>query len=122
MHLSEPKPNLNESDSDRRVFARVNAQVLLRCFDEEMKNPNPGLTLDISAQGLGFISYEGLKPDQQIKILLKLPYSEEEFVTAGTIVWCRKVDNDQFRVGVSLDKPELMMISQLLNGLAKRHG
>jgi hypothetical protein len=118
MLLIEQKPHENDNYNDRRIFARVNAQVVLRCKEGE-ENPNPGVTVDISAQGLGFVSYEEIKPEAQVRIQLKLPYSEEEFVTVGTIIWCIKVDDQKFRIGVALEKPELMLVSQLLNGLAQ---
>jgi hypothetical protein len=99
---------------DRRTFARFKAEIVLRCLEND--NESGGITIDISAQGLGVLASEGFRPDVQVEVRLRFPSTKEEFVTTGTIVWCRQVDKQKFRVGVYLEKPELMMISQLLNG------
>jgi hypothetical protein len=102
--------------SDRRIFARLKAGVLLRCLQNN--HESMGVTLDISAQGLGIVLSDGVTPLSAVEVFLKLPSTKEEFTTLGKIAWCRKVDGGKFRVGIALDKPELMIVSQLLNRLS----
>ena len=96
---------------DRRFFARFNASVAVKCFRQ---SPKQGSTIDISAQGVGIISEEELKPEMPIEIILSFPKGNEEFVASGKIIWARKTQDNRYRVGVALEKPELMMISQFL--------
>jgi hypothetical protein len=118
MFLSKAETDVNNNqDKDRRVFARFEVEIFMRCL--EHNSESRCITLDISAQGLGLVSPERFKPDSQVEIYLKLPETKEEFQTEGTIVWCREVSKDKFRVGVYLEKPELMIVSQLLNGCGK---
>jgi hypothetical protein len=104
----------DNQEKDRRVFARFRAEISIRCL--ENTSESRCIALDISAQGLGIVSPVIFTPDSQVGIYLNLPATKEEFQTEGTIVWCREIAKDKFRVGVYLEKPELMIVSQLLNG------
>jgi hypothetical protein len=96
---------------DRRFFARFNAHVVVRCRHHSVK---PANTIDISAQGVGIVSEEELKPETPIEIVLSFPDTNDEFVATGKIIWTRKTEDNKFRIGIALEKPELMMISQFL--------
>jgi hypothetical protein len=115
MTFLEPESD-DQLDSDRRMFARLKAEVVLRCVQDDAEGP--GVTLDVSAQGLGMIVPVRFEPSSEVKIFLILPETKEEFATVGKIAWCTKVEEGKFRVGVWLDKPELMLVSQLLNRLS----
>jgi hypothetical protein len=118
MFLIKEESEANENQfKDRRMFARFKAEILLRCLTD--KRESCCLTLDISAQGLGLVSPARFRPDSQVELYLRLPETKEEFMTEGTIAWCREVEKDKFRLGVYLEKPELMIVSQLLNGCNK---
>lgn len=99
---------------DRRIFARLKAGVVLKYVEDEQEKT--GMTLDISAQGLGIISKEGLKTDTEVRVFLKLPDTKEELSIAGKIIWCHKINDTMFRAGILLDQPELMIVSKLMNG------
>lgn len=105
------------NEEDRRVFARMKAQVELRCIEQDSEQA--GRTFDVSAQGLGVVSENKMKPASPVRIFLTFPATREEFSTAGKIIWCRRLKRKEFHCGVLLDKPELMIVSQLLNGLSK---
>lgn len=103
--------------SDRRVFARMRAEVAFRCLGNDAECA--GMTADISAQGVGLVSTAWLRPASKMEIYLKLPFTKEEFSILGKVVWCRKSDGKSFRIGLNLEKPELMIVSQLLAGLPR---
>ena len=103
------KRRKEERVEDRRVFERRKAEVSLRCKDRE------AVTFDISAQGLGIVSADALKPDTAMRICLRFPDSREEFMTSGKVVWCARAPGKLFHLGVCLEKPELMMVSQFFN-------
>ncbi|MGE5308774.1 MAG: PilZ domain-containing protein [Deltaproteobacteria bacterium] len=115
LFFSREEKKLDErSAEDRRLFARIKAEVLLRCLEKQQEKM--GITMDISAQGLGMVSSEWFKPASQVDIYLKFPCTRDELVTAGKVVWCQKVANNRYRIGILLDKPELMAVAQLMTG------
>ena len=116
LFFSREEKKLDEKrGEDRRLFARIRAEVLLRCLEKQQEKV--GITMDISAQGLGMVSTEWFKPSAQVEIYLKFPCTRDELVTSGKVVWCQKTANNRYRVGILLEKPELMAVAQLITGV-----
>ncbi len=96
---------------DRRFFARFKTCVDIYGRD---RIPERGCTIDISAQGIGLVSEQEMKVEAPIEICLRFPNSKDEYVASGKVAWSVKLEDNTYRVGVALEKPELMMIAQFL--------
>ena len=71
-------------------------------------------TQDISAQGIGLLAQKELLPRTPLEIWLHLPDGDEPLYTRGQVVWSRMVEPDSYKVGVGLEKVDLMEMSRVL--------
>jgi hypothetical protein len=99
---------------DKRVFERMPVNVSLKFIDLFANKEGLAQTQDVSAKGLGLVSNEKLSPYTPLEMWLQMPDKSDPFYTRGEVVWSKKVDPDKYRVGVSLEKAELMEMSRLL--------
>jgi hypothetical protein len=100
---------------DRRVFARINTQIPIRFLDDEENKVGNGQTLNISANGVGFITKEKLPVNAPLEIWLDIPDHHEPLYIQGEIVWSRPLDSDNLqRIGVCLKREDLIGLARAL--------
>lgn len=100
---------------DRRVFARIDAKFPVRFLAPWGDNEREGQTLDVSANGVGFVTEENLLPNTPLEMWLDIPDHHSPFYTRGEVVWSKGLsDAGQQRVGVRLEKAELMGLARAL--------
>lgn len=100
---------------DRRIFARIKLKVPLRFLDLHNNVYGKGETVDVSANGLGFVTQKQLPTNTPLEIWLDIPNCYEVFYTRGESVWTQLNEDDASqRVGVRLDKEEFMGLAQFL--------
>ena len=100
---------------ERRVFARINTRFPLRFLDPTSGREGNADTVDISANGLGLVTHENLPVRTPLELWLDIPDHHEPLYTRGEVVWSQAlVDTDQRRVGVRLEKAELMGLARIL--------
>jgi hypothetical protein len=100
---------------DRRVFARIDAKFPLRFLDRSSGREVEAETVDISANGLGLVAKESLTAKTPLEIWLDIPDQHEPLYTRGEIVWSKTLaDTGQQRVGVRLERAELMGLARVL--------
>lgn len=100
---------------DRRTFARIETKFPLRFLAPREDNEGEGKTLDISANGVGFVTEENLLPKMSLEMWLDIPDHHSPFYTRGEVVWSKDLsDTGQQRVGVRLEKAELMGLARAL--------
>ena len=100
---------------DRRVFERIAAHLPLRFFDLIKGKEGEAQTFDISAKGLGFLSRDLVSCSTPLEIWLKVQDKLEPLYMRGQVVWSERVAvGDQYRVGVNLERAELMGLSRAL--------
>jgi len=100
---------------DRRIFERINTKMPLRFL-----NPTNGMegmadTVDISANGLGLVTNESLSVMTPLEMWLDIPDYREPLYTRGEVTWSKPLpETGQQRVGVRLEKAELMGLARVL--------
>ena len=70
-------------------------------------------TQDVSAKGLGLLTNEELKLHTALEIWLEMKDKGEPLYTRGAVVWVKTVDVNNYKLGVKLEKADLMGISRV---------
>ncbi|MDD4893845.1 MAG: PilZ domain-containing protein [Candidatus Omnitrophica bacterium] len=99
---------------DRRVFARINIRLPVKFLDPSSGKEGQADTTDISANGLGLIINESLPTTTPLEIWLGIPDKGEPLYTRGKVVWSESLPGSENRVGVRLEKAELMGLARVL--------
>jgi hypothetical protein len=100
---------------DNRVFERINARFPLRFLDPVSGREGDAQTVDISANGLGLVTHESLDLHTPLEMWMRIPDQHEPLYTRGEIVWSSPLgDPRQKRLGVRLEKAELMGLARVL--------
>ena len=100
---------------DRRVFARIDAQMPLRFLDPSSGQEGKGDTFDVSANGLGLLTDNSLAIKTPLEIWLDIPDHHDPFYTRGEVAWCEPShDSPQKRIGIQLEKAELMGLARVM--------
>ncbi len=101
---------------DRRVFARIDAKFPLRFLDPVNGREGNAETFDISANGIGFVSREDLSANTRLALWLEIPDQHEPLYTGGEVVWSQGAAGSsmQQRIGIHLEKAELMGLARVL--------
>lgn len=98
---------------DNRVFARINARFPLKFLDPVSGREGSADTVDISANGVGFITNEYLDIRTALEMWLQIPDQHEPLYLRGRVVWSGN-QAEAGRVGVRLDRAELMGLARVL--------
>lgn len=104
----------NSEITDRRIFERIPITLPLRFLDLNSNKEGLVKTQDISAKGLGLLADEELSPQTPLEMWLKIPDQGESLYIRGNVVWSAMVGSNKYRVGVDLEKADLMGLSRVL--------
>jgi len=101
---------------DRRTFARIEIKLPLKFFDPLGDKIGEGQTLNISADGMGFLTKEKLPEEMPIEIWLDIPDHHGSLYARGEIVWKQALINgsEKQRLGIRLDKEDLLGLARIL--------
>lgn len=99
---------------DHRIFDRFVAKFPLKLINLRENKECEAQVEDISAKGVGFTVKEKLQPRTPLEMWLKIPDRGEPLYTRGEVVWSMMVEPDKYRVGVNLEKADLMGLSRVL--------
>ncbi len=95
---------------DRRIFARINSKFGVRFLNSIDGSEGEAETVDISANGLGFVTKKNLSIGIPLEMWLSIPDEHAPLYTKGKVVWSKaSIDNIQQRIGVCLEKADLMV-------------
>lgn len=103
-----------EKMEDKRIFERFAKKLPLRFLDLNSFQEGGVQTEDISAKGIGFISDVELKPDTPLELWVEVVDKGEPLYARGQVAWSRMCEGGQCRVGVNLEKANLMGLSRIL--------
>jgi hypothetical protein len=103
-----------EKMDDRRIFQRFNIRFPVKILDLSNGMELIAETSDVSAKGMGLMLKEEVSPNTPLEAWLKIPDKGEPLYTRGTAVWSRKDDSGDFRLGVDLERADLMGLSRIL--------
>ena len=100
---------------DRRVFARIEAKFPVRFLNPADGSEGEAETTDVSANGLGLLTKENLPSNTPLELWLSIPDNHLPLYTRGEVVWAQASEaGEQRRVGVRLEKAELMGLARVL--------
>jgi len=100
---------------DNRVFARISTQLPVRFLNPVDGSEGIGQTVDISANGVGFVTEQDISSKTPLEMWLNIPDRHEPLYTRGRVMWTDAVSGiGQNRIGVRLDKAELMGLARIL--------
>jgi hypothetical protein len=101
--------------ADRRMFARVESSFPLKFINSVDGIEEHAQVVDISAGGVGFVTDRTLSVNTPLEMWLNIPDRHLPFYTKGDVVWSTPGEQaDQQRVGVRLEKAELMGLARIL--------
>ena len=103
-----------ETMEDRRIFERFAVNFPVNFLN--LNNNKEGLaqSQDVSAKGVGFTADQELQPKTPLELWLQIPDNAEPFYTRGEVAWSKMVEPDKYKVGVNLEKADLMGLSRVL--------
>lgn len=105
---------LKQENEDKRIFARLPCNFSARILDLTSNKETEAKVHDISAKGVGFTSPISIKPMAALELLLDIPDQSAPFYTRGEAVWASPADNNEFRIGVNLEKADLIGLARVL--------
>lgn len=103
-----------EHMDDRRIFERFQTKFPLKFIDLKDNKEGAAQIQDISAKGLGFLVREELKLRTPLEMWLQIPDKGEPLYTRGFVAWTRMVAPNEYRIGVNLERADLMGMSRAL--------
>jgi hypothetical protein len=115
--IDEVSKNNTEQESgeinDHRIFERFPVNLSARYLNVDTGKEGIANTQDVSAKGLGFATSEELRLHTALEIWLEMKDNRESLYTRGEVVWVKKVDTNNYKFGVELEKADLMGISRV---------
>jgi hypothetical protein len=99
---------------DHRIFDRIPVKFPLRYLEPRSGRESQAQTQDISAKGIGLVADAGLSRKDSLEMWIEIPDKGEPLYTRGDVVWSQMVGPNKFRVGVNLEKADLMRLSRVL--------
>ena len=99
---------------DRRIFQRFNVRLPATLLDLNSGVEMPAETSDISAKGIGLVLKQELKVNTPLEAWLQVPDKGEPYYTRGLAVWSGKDAHEGYRVGMDLERADLMGLSRIL--------
>jgi c-di-GMP-binding flagellar brake protein YcgR len=99
---------------DRRIFERFQVRLPTKYLDLNLNKEGQCQTHDISAKGVGLVTNAGLQPRTAVELWLHCPDEGEPLYTRAEVIWSNQVSPNEYRVGVNLEKANLMGLSRVL--------
>ena len=103
-----------EKMEDRRIFQRFNLRLPVKLLDLNNGDEIPAETSDISAKGMGLRINQALKVNTPLEAWVHVPDKGEPLYTRGLAVWLKQEGSNEYRVGMDLERADLMGLSRVL--------
>lgn len=103
-----------EKFEDKRVFSRCPVDCPVRFLHPDLHQECLARAQDISAKGLGLISNIALTPHTTLELWLDIPDQAGPLYTRGEVVWSKPVGFSEYRLGINLEKADLMGLARVL--------
>ena len=98
---------------DRRIFERFSVNLTARYLDLDSGQEGQARIQDLSAKGLRLQISQELKPHTALEVWLQMKDSAEPLYARGQVVWSKMIHTNEYRLGVELEKADLMGISRV---------
>ncbi len=103
-----------EQMEDHRIFQRFNVRFPAKLLDLTNGNEFSAETCDISAKGIGFVLKDDLPANTPLEAWLEVPDNREPLYARGLAVWSRQDADSGYRIGMDLERADLMGLSRIL--------
>jgi len=104
-----------KTSKDKRIFERFPSRLSLRFRDELTNKWGLVRAQDLSAKGVGIISEKELAAKTPLELWLPIPDKGETYYTRGRVAWSRRVFPNKYRIGINLERTDLLGMSQFIN-------
>ena len=98
---------------DHRIFERFPVNLPARYLNLDTGREGLANTHDVSAKGLGLLTNADLKLHACLEIWLEMKDKGEPLYTRGAVVWIKTADANNYKLGLELEKADLMGISRV---------
>jgi hypothetical protein len=99
---------------ERRIFARINIKIPLKFLNSANDKEGTAETVDISANGVGFVTKENLLPETPLEMWLDIPDHHDPLHILGKVVWSQDLGNNMDkRIGVHLGEERLIGLGRV---------
>lgn len=102
---------------DRRIFERFPVNFPLKYLDSKQNKEGQAQARDVSAKGMGFVTNGALPPQTPLEMWIEIPDKGEPLYIRGEVVWSVPQGANEYRVGVDLEKADLMGLSRVLRAM-----
>ena len=99
---------------DRRIFQRFNYRLAARLLDLNNGNEIVAETSDVSAKGFGLVLKQEVPTNTPLEAWLQIPDAGEPLYARGIAVWSKRDSDNQYHIGMDLEKADLMGLSRIL--------
>ena len=103
----------SEGTDDYRIFERFPVNLSARYLNLDTGKEGLANTQDVSAKGLCLTTSDELKLHTALEIWLEMKDKGEPLYTRGEVVWAKMIDINNYKLGVELEKADLMGISRV---------
>lgn len=101
---------------ERRMFSRIKINIPLKFLNLINDREGEAETVDISANGIGFITKEELTPSTPLRMWLILHNDHDPIHITGDVVWSNTLENNiERRVGVRLKEERPLDLAYVLS-------
>ncbi|MDD5195997.1 MAG: PilZ domain-containing protein [Candidatus Omnitrophota bacterium] len=103
-----------EDMEDRRIFQRFNYRLGARLLNLNNGNEMVAETSDVSAKGIGLVLKQEVAINTPLEAWLHIPDTSEPLYARGITAWSRRDSDNQYRIGMDLERADLMGLSRIL--------
>jgi hypothetical protein len=104
----------NNNYKDRRVFERFTVNLPTRFINLRKNVEGNAYVQDVSAKGLCLLAADEMMPFSPVELWLDIPDKGEPLYARGEVVWSSHTDAGNWRVGINLERADLMGVSRIL--------
>lgn len=111
--LNEDKKN--HHFPDRRIFARFSIKLPLRFLEKNSEKLNMAESINISGNGIGFISKTKPSLNAPVEMWLDVPDQYEPFYVKGVVIWTKNIQKNiqKWRSGIHLLKANFINLGSI---------
>lgn len=108
----------NESSElkERREFMRFPVNLRLKFKDPNTNKEKEVQAHDISAKGIAILTDNALANNTVLEMWIEIPNEGQVRYNRGRVVWSKEVEPHNYRIGISLEKVDLIGVSLILRG------
>lgn len=99
---------------ERREFVRFPVGLHLKFRDPDTNEEKEVQMKDISAKGIGICTDKDLPRNAILEMWIEIPCDGQVRYNQGKVMWSEQVEPNKYRIGICLDKVDLIGVSLIL--------